>query len=470
MIEVPEDTTLVVGLGVSGTAIARYLTRLGRPFMMADTRSVPPGLAAFQKAYPQVAVHCGPLTELNLCKAREVVLSPGVDPRTPGLEGLAESLNPVTGEPRLVGEIALFRRALNKRANPGRVAAITGSNAKSTVTTLLGDMARNAGIDVAVGGNLGTPALDLLHEYSQSALFVLELSSFQLEMTPRLEADSVAFLNLSEDHLDRHGSLDAYRRAKSSIFRGAGHAVVNVEEPLTWPDDPALSADEFTTQPPLGRQWGIGEPVPGQGAWLMHGDEALLACSRVKLKGRHHQANALAALAMGHQLGLPMKAMLEVLERFEGLPHRCEVIVEVDGVSWINDSKGTNVGATLAAINGLGPTLTGKLILLAGGQGKGADFSPLGEPLSRYARRVLTFGIDGPRLADAVRKQVSVSEFAGMNEALEQARRIVEPGDCVLLSPACASLDQFPSYIARGETFRRWVLEQVSGQIEESNS
>ncbi|GEK47027.1 UDP-N-acetylmuramoylalanine--D-glutamate ligase [Bisbaumannia pacifica] len=455
MIEVAPGTTLVVGLGISGRAIARHLSRRGVPFMMADTRAAPPGLDDFRAAHPGVPVHCGPLTDLDLSRVARGVLSPGIDPATPGLEGLAERRDPVTGEPCLVGEIALF--VAEARAP---IAAITGSNAKSTVTTLLGEMARAAGRRVAVGGNLGTPALDLLHDRPDAELFVLELSSFQLETTPWLGAETAAFLNLCEDHLDRHGDLVGYRAAKQRIFRGAAHAVINAEDLATWPETPPPHLSRFTTGVPEGDDWGIARHDTGRGAgdWLMHGAEPLLPCAELGLRGRHNQANALAALAMGSRLGLPMDAMLTALRAFRGLPHRGELVAEWGGVAWINDSKGTNVGATLAAIAGLGPTLSGRLILLAGGVGKGADFAPLAAPLARHGREAILFGADAARLEAALSAHLPVTRVAGLEDALARAAAIAAPGDCVLLSPACASLDQFANYQVRGEAFRRWVL------------
>ncbi|MFG6159767.1 UDP-N-acetylmuramoyl-L-alanine--D-glutamate ligase [Halomonas sp. 1390] len=451
MLKVPKGVTLVVGLGLSGRAICRHLSRLGVPYMVADTRAAPPGLEDFRAAHPSVAFHGGPLTELDLTEVEEVVLSPGVDPATPGLAALAGRTREATGEPLLVGEIALFVRAAR-----APIAAISGSNAKSTVTTLVGEMAREAGRRVAVGGNLGTPALDLLVEVPEAELFVLELSSFQLETTPSLGAETAAFLNLSEDHLDRHGDMAGYRDAKRGIFRGARHGVINAEDPMTWPATPLPAEDRFTTGVPGPGEWGVGRH---QGAdWLMHGDTPLMAAAEMRLPGRHNQANALAALAMGTRLGLPLAAMLAVMRRFPGLPHRGELVAEVDGVRWINDSKGTNVGATLAAIAGLGPTLEGRLILLAGGVGKGADFRPLAAPLARYGREAILFGEDASRLEADLAGGVGTTRVDDLGAALVRAAEIAEAGDCVLLSPACASLDQFRDYQARGEAFRRAVL------------
>ncbi|MBS9402094.1 UDP-N-acetylmuramoyl-L-alanine--D-glutamate ligase [Halomonas sp. TRM85114] len=455
MPKVPRGVSLVVGLGVSGRAICRHLSRLGVRYMVADTRTAPPGLEDFRVAHPDIEIHCGPLTTLDISEAEEVVLSPGVDPKSAGLESLADHTRLATGEPRLVGEIALFVRACQ-----APIVAITGSNAKSTVTTLIGDMAREAGHRVAVGGNLGTPALDLLMDEPEAALYVLELSSFQLEFTPWLGADIAVFLNLSADHLDRHGDMAGYRAAKLPIFRGARHAVVNAEDPMTWPTARLVDQDAFTTRTPRCDEWGIGCHQGGD--WLLHGDEPLMPAADVRLPGRHNQANALAALAVGHRLGLPMAVMCSVLRRFTGLPHRGELIADVNGVRWINDSKGTNVGATLAAIEGLGPTLEGRLVLLAGGVGKGADFLPLAKPLARFGREAILFGEDAGKLASALDGQVALSRVDHLESAMARAVKVARPGDCVLLSPACASLDQFVNYQARGEAFRRFASHLVS--------
>ncbi|MEQ5801749.1 UDP-N-acetylmuramoyl-L-alanine--D-glutamate ligase [Halomonas sp. H10-9-1] len=455
VIPVPPGTTLVVGLGLSGRAICRHLARRGVPFMVADTRQAPPGLDDFRATHPGVVVHLGPLEALDLEAAEEVVLSPGIDPHAPGLAAMAGRVNPATGEPRLVGEIALFVRAAQ-----APIVAITGSNAKSTVTTLVGEMAREAGVRVAVGGNLGTPALDLLDEVPDAGLFVLELSSFQLETTPRLGAECALFLNLSEDHLDRHGDMAGYRAAKLAIFRGARHAVVNADDALTWPADEVPAIDRFTSGQPQGDDWGVAGRADGD--WLMHGESPLMPVAAMRLAGRHHQANALAALAMGHRLGFPLAAMRAVLERFPGLPHRSELVAEAGGVRWINDSKGTNVGATLAAIAGLGPTLEGRLVLLAGGVGKGADFTPLAEPLARFGREAILFGADAGRLEAALAGRLPITRVADLATALARAATIAEPGDAVLLSPACASLDQFANYQARGDAFRDWVHHHLA--------
>ncbi|WP_251978979.1 UDP-N-acetylmuramoyl-L-alanine--D-glutamate ligase [Salinicola avicenniae] len=440
---VPAGERLVVGLGISGRAVARYLRACGEPFVVVDTRSQPPGLADFRREFPQVELHLGSLSELELTRFVEIVASPGIDLEAAGLGAVRE---------RVIGEMALFARVCR-----APVVAITGSNAKSTVTTLVGEMAREAGVDVAVGGNLGDAALDLLLDYPEAALFVLELSSFQLELTPRLGAACAAFLNLSADHLDRHGDMQGYRLAKSRVFEGAAKAVVNAEDRATWPEDPALPCTAFTTEAPGADEWGIA--TRDGDAWFCHGSQALMPLAALRLSGRHNQANALAALAIGESVGLPLRAMQAVLSRFGGLPHRGEVVAERQGVRWINDSKGTNVGATLAAIAGLGETLDGRLIWLGGGVGKGADFTPLIAPLVRHAREAIVFGEDAPQLESLLQAHLPTQRVATLEEAMRRAAAVAEPGDCVLLSPACASLDQFPNYMARGDAFRA-ILEQ----------
>lgn len=422
--------------------------------MVADTREEPPEIEAFYSAHPGVTVHCGPLEALDVAAVEEVVVSPGVDPHHPTLAPLATQLNPRTGDPRLVGEMVLFVRATS-----APIAAITGSNAKSSVTTLLGQMAQASGVNAAVGGNLGTPALDLLVQQPDAELFILELSSFQLETTPCLGATVAAFLNLSEDHLDRHGDMHGYRDAKQGIFRGVEHAVVNANDPMTFPSQPIAELTRFGDQPPSDNDFGL---AMDQGRLtLMKGETPWLAADQLAVVGQHHYVNGLAALAMGDVLGFDQAAMCETLKAFKGLAHRSELIAELNGVQWVNDSKGTNVGATLAAIEGIGANLKGRLILLAGGMGKGADFEPLAVPLSQAARCAVLFGQDALRLERALADHVETRLVVDLEHAMEDAYALAIPGDCVLLSPACASLDQFANYQVRGDVFRHWVQQKV---------
>ncbi|WP_275401747.1 UDP-N-acetylmuramoyl-L-alanine--D-glutamate ligase [Salinicola corii] len=445
---------LVVGVGISGRAIARFLDSRGERFMVADTRAAPPGLEAFRAAYPEVELYLGGLESLDLKAFSEIVVSPGIDLERAGLGAVRD---------RVVGEISLFARHCE-----APIVAITGSNAKSTVTTLVGEMARQAGRRVAVGGNLGAAALDLLIDHADAELFVLELSSFQLETLAGLGAICAAFLNLSADHLDRHGDMQGYRRAKARIFEGAAHAVVNADDSATWPEQESLSCERFTTHSPRDSEWGISSVAGETDEWLYHGRQPLMPVGELRLAGRHNHANALAAMAIGHVVGISPGVMRGVLSRFSGLPHRGEIVAEHGGVRWINDSKGTNVGATLAAIAGVGETLTGKLVWLGGGVGKGADFTPLAEPLARYAREAIVFGQDAPQLAAALEPQVTTWRVDTLADAMRRAASIAEPGDCVLLSPACASLDQFPNYLARGEAFRALLDQGQLGQGQEA--
>ncbi|OYW96298.1 MAG: UDP-N-acetylmuramoyl-L-alanine--D-glutamate ligase, partial [Pseudomonadales bacterium 32-61-5] len=330
------------------------------------------------------------------------------------------------------------------------IIAITGSNAKSTVTTLVGEMAQAAGRKVAVGGNLGTPALDLLNDDVE--LYVLELSSFQLETTAQLNAEVATCLNVSEDHMDRYAGLPAYHQAKHRIFRGARQVVINRDDRLSRP----LLGDDVPVW-----SFGLGKPdFKGFGLVEESGEthlafqfEALMPARELRMRGAHNQSNALAALALGHAAGLPFEPMLDTLRRFGGLPHRCQWVGEHGGVNYYDDSKATNVGAALAAIGGLGADIGGKLVLIAGGDGKGADFSALHAPVARYCREVILLGRDAGLLANALDGAAPVHRVQSLEQAVQRAALSAQPGDAVLLSPACASLDMFKNFEERGLLF-----------------
>jgi UDP-N-acetylmuramoylalanine--D-glutamate ligase len=430
---------IVVGLGKSGLSVVRHLARRGLPFAVADTRANPPELATLAAQYPQVEVRCGELDVDFLCRASELIVSPGLPLSTPALQAAAAR------GVKLSGDIDLFAREAK-----APIVAITGSNAKSTVTTLVGEMALAAGRRVAVGGNLGTPALDLLDDSVE--LYVLELSSFQLETTECLNAEVATCLNISEDHMDRYSGLPAYHQAKHRIFRGARQVVVNRDDLLSRPL-PVESVAVWT--------FGLGQPdFRGFGLRDEAGErclafqfEALMPVRELKIRGAHNQSNALAALALGHAVGLPFEAMLETLRRFAGLPHRCQWVGERGGVAYYDDSKATNVGAALAAIEGLGADIPGQLVLIAGGDGKGADFGPLRAPIGRYCRAVVLLGRDAPRLAEALQGAVALLPVASLDDAVKAAADVAQPGDAVLLSPACASLDMFRNFEERGRLF-----------------
>nr|WP_288355901.1 UDP-N-acetylmuramoyl-L-alanine--D-glutamate ligase [uncultured Pseudomonas sp.] len=436
---------IVVGLGKSGMSLVRYLARQGVRFAVVDTRANPPELSTLREQFPQVEVRCGELDVEFLSRASELLISPGLAVATPALQEAAKR------GVKLSGDIDLFARAAK-----APIVAITGSNAKSTVTTLVGEMAAAAGRKVAVGGNLGTPALDLLADDVE--LYVIELSSFQLETTELLNAEVATCLNVSEDHMDRYADLPAYHLAKHRIFRGARQVVVNRDDPLSRP----MIGDQvpcwsFGLGKPDFKRFGLLEENGEK--YLAYQFDALLPVRELKVRGAHNQSNALAALALGHAVGLPMAAMLETLKQFTGLAHRCQWVGERAGVSYYDDSKATNVGAALAAIEGLGADIAGKLVLIAGGDGKGADFSSLRKPVAAHCRAVVLLGRDADKLAAVLDGAVDIIRVDSLQAAVERAAAIAQSGDAVLLSPACASLDMFKNFEERGRLFAQAVEE-----------
>nr|WP_272903966.1 UDP-N-acetylmuramoyl-L-alanine--D-glutamate ligase [Pseudomonas petrae] len=434
---------IVVGLGKSGMSLVRFLANRGVSFAVADTREHPPELATLRRDYPQVEVRCGELDVEFLCRADELYVSPGLALATPALQQAA-----MRGV-KLSGDIELFAR--NARAP---IVAISGSNAKSTVTTLVGEMAAAAGKRVAVGGNLGTPALDLLSDDVE--LYVMELSSFQLETTDQLGAEVATVLNISEDHMDRYSGLPAYHLAKHRIFRGARQVVVNRQDALTRPlIGEGVPCWTFGLNTPDRNGFGLREENGEK--YLAFQFDNLMPVRELKIRGGHNQANALAALALGHAVGLPFDAMLASLKTFAGLVHRCQWLRELNGVNYYDDSKATNVGAALAAIEGLGADIDGKLVLIAGGDGKGADFTPLKAPVAAHCRAVVLLGRDADLLATTFGDSVPLVRVTTLEEAVQRAADIAQEGDAVLLSPACASLDMFKNFEERGHLFARAV-------------
>lgn len=434
---------IIVGLGKSGMSLVRFLANRGVSFAVADTRENPPELATLRRDYPQVDVRCGELDVEFLCRADELYVSPGLALATPALQQAAAR------GVKLSGDIELFARYAK-----APIVAITGSNAKSTVTTLVGEMAAAAGKRVAVGGNLGTPALDLLSDDIE--LYVMELSSFQLETTDQLGAEVATVLNISEDHMDRYSGLPAYHLAKHRVFRGARQVVVNRQDVLTRPlIGEGLPCWTFGLNKPDFHGFGLREEEGEK--YLAFQFENLMPVRELKIRGAHNQANALAALALGHAVGLPMDAMLSSLRSFGGLEHRCQWLRERHGVSYYDDSKATNVGAALAAIEGLGADIPGKLVLIAGGDGKGADFSGLRAPVAAHCRAVVLIGRDAELIAQALGDEVSLVRVATLDDAVQRCAEIAQPGDAVLLSPACASFDMFKNYEERGRLFAQAV-------------
>jgi UDP-N-acetylmuramoylalanine--D-glutamate ligase len=434
--------TLIVGLGATGLSCARFLVRQGVEVAVTDSRQQPPALADMQKELPGVALFLGGFDVDAFARAGRIVVSPGVSLREPLLKDAQQR------GIEIIGDIELFARTA---AAP--VVAITGSNGKSTVTALLGAMASYAGRDVRVGGNLGTPALDLIRE-QEPDLYVLELSSFQLETVNSLRCQAATVLNVSPDHLDRYDSIDTYVRAKQQIYSGAKVQVVNRDDPvasaLAWGTGSIIG---FSLNAPDAQDFGLLDSPAG--SWIVKGDERWLAAADVRMPGRHNLANALAALALGDAVGLPRQAMLHVLRAFQGLPHRTQWVAECRGVRWLNDSKATNIGAALAAIQGL----DGPLVLIAGGLGKGADFGELAAGMGEHVKAVVLLGEAAAEIEQALDGRVRTEHAQNMADAVRRAAAMAVAGDTVLLSPACASFDMFKGYQERGALFMRAVQE-----------
>ncbi|MCM0611033.1 UDP-N-acetylmuramoyl-L-alanine--D-glutamate ligase [Marinobacter sediminum] len=439
---VSDRRTLVVGLGKTGLSCVRYLSGQGREIAVADSRENPPGLEQLRAQWPDVPVYLGAFDAELFEGFNELVVSPGISVAEPAIARAAQA------GAFIRGDIDLFAEAAD-----APIVAITGSNGKTTVTTLVGEMAQAAGRRVETGGNIGTPALDLLGRGAD--LFVLELSSFQLETTSELNALAATVLNVSDDHMDRYPTKMAYFQAKQRIFRGCKNAVVNLDDALSTPmardslrficfGFHRVNPDTFSTRD------------DDEGTWITFGFENLLLASELKLLGRHNISNVMAALGLGYAAGLPMEIMLDVARNFWGLPHRCEFIRQLAGVDYINDSKGTNVGAAVAAIESLVPD-NGKVVLIAGGDGKGADFMPLQAPAVLHCRALVLIGRDAGQIAEATGGNVEVHRARSLEEAVSTAAGLAKAGDRVLLSPACASFDMFRDYSDRGDQFRRLV-------------
>ena len=442
---------VVLGLGATGQSCVRYFQRRGIPFAAMDSRDLPPGLAQLREDCPGAELYLGGFDPGVLASAQCLIVSPGVPLTEPALAAATASGIPFSADIDLFCEEA-----------QAPIVGITGSNAKSTVTDLLGRMARRAGLKVGVGGNAGVPALDLLAE--QHDYYLLELSSFQLERAGPLPLELAVLLNFSADHLDRHSDLENYRAAKQKIFQAARAVVVNRQDHDSLPK---------VAVPEIYSSYGLDAPAPGQFGLrtaagvdlLCRGEQRLLPVSELGLLGRHNLANALACLALGSAMELPMPAMLEELRRYTGLPHRCEPVATIAGIRYINDSKATNTGAAVAALEGLGEPA--KIVLIAGGQGKGADFRILREPVGRLCKAVVLVGEDAPRMAEALAGKAPLHWANSMEDAVSQASELAAAGDVVLLSPACASFDMFDDFSRRGECFTAAVKSLRRGRAHE---
>ncbi len=484
---------LVLGLGESGLAIARWCARHGCRLRIADTREAPPNLAALRAEGIDAEFVGGPFTPALLDGGVEIVgLSPGLSPLEPALAALVAAAN--ERGIAVWGELEFFAQALRALGTSGyqpKVLAITGTNGKTTTTSLTGLLCQRAGKKVAVAGNISPAMLDRLsNAIDETALpdvWVLELSSFQLETARTFAPDAAAILNITQDHLDWHGSFDAYAHAKGRIFGATTTRVLNRDDAAVMKFAPAAGAADA----PRTVTFGLNEPTQDGDyglsrdngiAWLVEAvdrdapEEAaptrrrkreaahtpdiaqkrLMPADALRIRGLHNAANALAAFALARAIDLPAAPLLHALREYRGEAHRVEVIATIDDVDYVDDSKGTNVGATVAALDGLAQ----KIVLIAGGDGKGQDFAPLVAPVARWCRAVMLIGRDAPAIRDTLAETgVPLADHATLEGAVHAAADLAEPGDAVLLSPACASLDMFRNYAHRADVFRAAVDE-----------
>ncbi len=454
---------LVLGAGITGMSCVRYLSAQGLCFAVNDSRTKPFAHdydeQQFSKEFPRTSLHLGRWHSELIANADIIVISPGIDR---AIDDIAQN---ISADCCVIGDIELFCQLNNERihkqgTNPISILAVTGSNGKSTVVSLLAYLAQCLGVNAQLGGNIGQPVLDIFTKETTAEktclpeLLILELSSFQLETLTTMKAIATSVLNVSDDHLDRHQTMANYQRIKQSIYQQGKLAVTNRDDDATKTVNESQSVLSFGSDIPAQNQFGVTR-IYGK-ATLVFGQQSLITLDELPLAGMHNALNYLAALALGYSAGWSLTAMVKNLAGFTGLAHRCQRIISHDGITWINDSKATNVGATIAAINGLAQTLTSsnevkqKLILIAGGDGKGADFSPLIEPLAAHVSQVVTLGKDGDKIAELV---ANASKVTSLFAAVQTAKASAKTGDIVLLSPACASLDMFKNFSDRGEQF-----------------
>ena len=436
--------TLIVGLGMTGLSVARYLRDRDVIFAVADSRDHPPGEEELKANFPEVPTYFGAFKGKVFKQAKQLIVSPGISILTPEIQ--AANNNP-DKDAEIVGDIELFVRNVRQP-----VIAITGSNGKTTVTMLLSLMAEKAGKSVLTGGNVGIPVLQLLDQ-EQPDLFVLELSSFQLETTYSMNARAAVILNISEDHLDRYDGLDSYVAAKARIYDQCQASIVNRDDARVSRLAGVHDSISFgIDKPPRDVDFGLIDKEGRQ--FFAKGDDSLMAVDEMKIPGQHNVCNALAALALGDKAGLSMAGMLDAIREFEGVVHRSQWVANINNVQWYNDSKGTNVAATIATLSGMPGN---KTVLIAGGQGKGSDFSPLVSVIKEKARSVILMGEDAEKIAETLQDYPNKFFVNTMREAVELAAEQAHEDDNVLLSPACASFDMFKSFEERGEIFMQEV-------------
>jgi len=439
-----DASSVIVGLGVTGLSCAKYFAARGQKFMVVDSRETPPALDELKRLMPDVDCELGPFSVETLLAAKELVVSPGVSLQTEALAIAIDAGIPVTGD------IDIFSKQVSVP-----IMAVTGSNGKSTVVAMLADILLGAGKKIGVGGNLdgpnSMPALDLLQEEKKD-IYVLELSSFQLETTENLGAEVAVILNLSEDHMDRYDSIEQYHRAKQRIFQGCRQVVVNRD------DSNSIPSTELDV--PV---WDFGFGRPGvNGLGLLEEDddqylayqlEKIVSANELKIFGQHNISNVLAAAALAMAVGIDLKLIGSAIRNFSGLPHRCQWVANVSGVEFYNDSKGTNVGATMAAVEGLGQRISGHILLIAGGVGKGANFKSLVPVINKWGKEVILIGRDAVEMASTFDADIQTYFANDMQDAVTVALAHAVAGDAVLLSPACASFDMFENFQHRGQSF-----------------
>ncbi len=446
--EYANSFTLIIGLGKSGVSVADFCASRNIPFAINDTRAEPPGLADIKKKYPNAVMQLGGLSQELLDAAEEIIISPGLSIKEPLI---AEQI--AKGK-RVVGDVEVFLRYCK-----APICAITGANAKSTVTSLVYEMAKCAGLNAKIGGNIGVPVLQLL-EGTDPELYVLELSSFQLETTFSLQAKAATILNISSDHMDRYETLAEYISAKQKVYQHCQTAVFNRGDENTY-----VQVAKPQNELSFGLDWSptnmYGLLSEGDKTYLARGREPLMNVKELPVSGLHYCENALAALALGEACELPITAMLEALRTFKGLPHRCQLVKATKGVQWFNDSKGTNEGAAKAAIDSIGKTIAGKVLLIAGGIGKGADFETLKTPVKNYVSHAILLGEASNQLANVFNGLTEIHQVISLKDAVILAHQLSQSGDAVLLSPACASFDMFQNFEKRGEAFVDAVQEIV---------
>ncbi len=437
---------IILGLGKTGLSCVRYLVPQYNNLIVCDTRENPPGLAEFKQEFPTIPLHCGPLSAELLCQAERIIISPSLSLHEPAIAAALAQGIPV------IGDVELF-----VQKNKAPIIAITGTNAKGTVTTLTWMMAINAGIKAVLGGNIGIPVLDLLHA-APAELYVLELSSFQLESTYSLGAHAATILNISEDHLDHHRDMQEYIAAKQRVYQGAQYCIFNRADKATIPPQQNETCFSFALDEPA-NDHEFGLRTQNGITYLAQGEKLLMPASGLKIVGSHNVENALAALALGSSLQLPLEAMLKALREFTGLPHRCQLVRELNGVRWYNDSKATNIGATEAALKGFANDRHEHLILIAGGDGKGADFNLLRDMVAKQVDTVIVFGKDADKILHSWQGITTLLLVEDLESAVQQAYALAKEADLVLLSPACSSLDMFKNFEQRGELFSQYVQQ-----------